>query len=225
MPKLSLSYSDLAIVAQAHKGKHRYAVDSLCIYPEPNGAIVATDGRGLVVLCPDEGEPKGDGTPFLLDAATVTLAMKMWAPGYRKPKKVPDEECQCVVDTDAMTITIPWRVDKRDPISTLTLPIRQEKPKLDAEGKPLPQKKFPLSWPQVVPAKGVERGDRPTAFRYSAFLMRRMLDAILTMSGDPTNDLSFLFTPQADNIRMDTYIDGADGKRHVVGVLMGMDSK
>lgn len=73
MPEsLKLNRHALSVVACAHRGKQRYAVASICI--EPDGGVIATDGRRLMRVSPFE--PATDSPlsePVLIARRDVTL--------------------------------------------------------------------------------------------------------------------------------------------------------
>jgi hypothetical protein len=210
MPKLNVFYQSLVIAAQAHKGKHRYAIDTVAIYPD--GTAVVTDGCGLLAVAPHSGEPKAEGAPFLLDAATANTALSLWD----EKSRTGDMAVAAEVDTDAMTINVPWRAKPGDTLQSVTLALTA------------PHGTYP-KWPAVVPPAGNESDAAvpKTAYRMSALFLRRMLDAILAMHTDPEDEeipvvLSFASTTCDKDVklRVDAWL--GECRQHVVGVLMGM---
>ena len=192
--------ANLSIAQHAHKGKHRYAIDSVLFTP---GATVATDGRCLIQVATPTPPPDGEGHAVLVPAVTIEAGLAAVAAIF-PDSKVVRKPTEAIVEAGRLTL----RVNDKDIVCLPFVP---------AEGT------FPKEWEHVIPPQADIAATTPVRINVDPRMLSDLLGTIADMGCE---GVELTVIPLKGTSHADSYCKvRIDGKtelgREVLAVLMG----
>ena len=191
--------ANLSIAQHAHKGKHRYAIDSVLFKP---GATVATDGRCLIQVATPTPPPDGEGHAVLVPAVTIEAGLAAVAAIF-PDSKVVRKPTEAIVEAGKLTL----RVNDKD---IVTLPFAPT----DAPFPP---------FQSVIPPQAKSSETAPVRINVDPRMLSDLLGTIADMGCE---GVELTVIPPKDTSHADSdckvRIDGkTELGREVLAVLMG----
>jgi len=195
-------HANLSIAQHAHKGKHRYEIDSVLFTP---GATVATDGRCIIQVATENAPTEAEIAAcvlVLVPAVTIEAALAVVAAIF-PDSKVVRKPTEAIVEAGRLTL----RVNNKDIVSLPFTP---------------PEKTFP-KFEHVIPPQADIAATTPVRINVDP---RRLSDLLGTIADMGYEGVELTVIPPKGTSHADSDCEvRIDGKtelgREVLAVLMG----